>query len=182
MPSMGKCRGIRKKKKGVRFTVNTALGLLLSRLQGKQTISPFFEQCRCKFAPFSVWQRLRVGWKHLNADVACARGLMRANPIGNGSYITPGDDGINQSIAAAVGYVRVIKPKAPQIIHIIGQREIPGGVRSRDLSRFGCIGFKYDGLFYRQKPIAAQNLAAARGVFGRNEIRMSAVGSLGRQP
>jgi hypothetical protein len=55
-------------------------------------------------------------------------------------------------------------------------------MRSRDLSRFDCIGFKYDGLFYRQKPIASQNLAGARGVFGRDEIRMSTVGSLGRQP
>src|SRR5688572_16881461 len=107
---------------------------------------------------------------------------MRANPIGNGSYITPGDDGINQSIAAAVGYVRVIKPKAAQIIHIIGQREIPGGVRSRDLSRFGCIGFKYDGLLYCQNPVAAQNLTSTRAVFRRDEVRMSAAGSLGGQP
>jgi hypothetical protein len=107
---------------------------------------------------------------------------MRANPIGNGSYITPGNDGINQAIAAAVDYVGVMKSEPAQIIHVIGQREIPGSVRSRDLSRFGCIGFKYDGLLYCQNPIAAQNLTGARGVFGRDEIRMSAVGSLGRQP
>lgn len=150
--------------------------------QTSQTISPISQQCRCEFAPFSIRQRLRVGWKHLNADLACARGLMGANPIGNGSYITPGDDGINQSIAAAVGYVRVIKSEAAQIIYIIGQREIPGGVRSRDLSRSSCIGFKYDGLLYCQNPIAAQNLTGTRGVFRRNEIRMSAVGSLGGQP
>jgi hypothetical protein len=80
---------------------------------------------------------------------------MRANSIDNGSKITPGDDRVNQPITATVGQVRVSKSETAQIIHVVGQREVSGGVRSRDLSRLGCIGFKYDGLFYGQNPIAA---------------------------
>lgn len=71
-------------------------------IKGSQPISLFYQQCRCEFAPFSKWKRLRVRRKHLHADMAGARGLMRANPIGDGSKITPGNDRVNQPVAAAL--------------------------------------------------------------------------------
>jgi hypothetical protein len=62
---------------------------------------------------------------------------MRANPIDNSSHITPGNDGVDQPVTATIREVRVTESEAAQVIHIVRQREIPGGVRSRDLSRFG---------------------------------------------
>ena len=80
---------------------------------------------------------------------------MRANPIDNSIHITPGDDGVHQAVTASAHEVLITEPEPPQIIHIVGQREISGGMHSRDLSRFGRIGFKHDGLLDRQKSIAA---------------------------
>ena len=91
----------------------------------------------------------------MNADVVRARGLMRANPIDNSIHITPGDDGVHQAVTARAHEVLVTEPEPPQIIHIVGQSKIPGGMRSRDFSRFGRNGFKYDGLLDSQEPIAA---------------------------
>ena len=110
--------------------------------------------------------------------MVCARGLMRANPIDNSIHIAPGDDGVHQPVAAAARQVLITETEPPQIIHIVGQREISGSMRSRDLSRFGRIGFKYDGLLDRQKSIRCLRSAGARSVFRRDEIRMRAVGSL----
>ena len=49
----------------------------------------------CNFAPLRHWERLRVPWQHLNADVVGARGLMGPNSIRNSRQITPGDDGVH---------------------------------------------------------------------------------------
>ena len=43
-------------------------------------------------------------------------------------------------------------------------------MRPRDLSCFGRIGFKYDGLLDGQEFIAAQNLTRTRRVLRRHEI------------
>jgi len=80
---------------------------------------------------------------------------MRANPIDNGSHITPCDDGVHQSVAAGAHEVLITEADTAEVVHIIGQREIPGSMYSRDLSRFGWIGFKYDGLLHSQESIAA---------------------------
>ena len=83
------------------------------------------------------------------------RGLMGANPIDNGGSIAPGDDGVHQFITAAIDEVLVSEAEAAQVIHVVGQLEIPGGMRPRDLSRFGRISFEYDGLLDGQKYIPA---------------------------
>ena len=84
-----------------------------------------------------------------------ACGLMGANPIEDSIHITPGDDGVHEPVTARAHEVLVTESEPPQIIHIVGQREIPGGMHTRDLSRFGRIGFKHDGLLHSQKSIAA---------------------------
>ena len=96
-----------------------------------------------------------VRWEDLEADVVRACGLMRANPIGNSIHVAPGDDGVHQPVTAGAHEVVVTEPEPPQVIHIVGQREIPGGMHSRDLSCLGGIGFKHDGLLDRQESIAA---------------------------
>jgi hypothetical protein len=62
---------------------------------------------------------------------------MCANPIDDSSHVTPGDDGVNQPLTATVREVGVTESEAAQVVYIIRQREIPGGVDSRDLS---CLG------------------------------------------
>ena len=74
-------RKAKREKSG--FTLNPHFDLLLSPAQTRRTISPFGQQRRCEFAPLPQWQRLGVRGKHLNANVASARGPMRVNPIGN---------------------------------------------------------------------------------------------------
>jgi hypothetical protein len=49
-------------------------------------------------------------------------GLMMANPIDDGAYITPGNDGVHQPVAAAAREVLIAEAKPPQIIHVVGQR------------------------------------------------------------
>jgi hypothetical protein len=66
------------------------------------SISLGLQECGCNFAPLKHWERLRVRWQHLNADVVRARGLMRANSIGNSSHITPCDDRVHQPVTATV--------------------------------------------------------------------------------
>ena len=45
---------------------------------------------------------MRVGSQHLNADMIGAGGLMLAYALSNSVEVTPGDDRVDQAIAAAV--------------------------------------------------------------------------------
>ena len=127
-------------------------------------------QSRCNLPPLCHWESPRVRWQHLNTNVVGARGLMGANAIDNGGRITPGDDGVYQLITAAIEEVLVSEAETAQVIHVIWQFEIRERMRPRDLSCFGRIGFKYDGLLDGQEFIAAQNLPRTRRVLRRHEI------------
>src|SRR5262245_49442641 len=105
---------------------------------------------------------------------------MSANSIDNSGHITPGDDGVHQPVGATVRKVFITEAETAEVIHIVGQGEVSGGMHSRDLSRFACIGFDYHRLLDRQESIFTQDLTGARGMFRRDEIRMRPTGSLRR--
>src|SRR5215471_6831252 len=66
-------------------------------------------QQRSELPPFRLRQDVRVCSQHLNADMICAGGVMLANSASNGVEVAPGDDRVDQAIAAAVPEIVFIK-------------------------------------------------------------------------
>ena len=48
-----------------------------------------------------------------------------------------------------------LKPSSAQVAHIVRQREIQSHVRTRDLARFGRVGFQHNRLLNRQESVTA---------------------------
>jgi hypothetical protein len=104
------------------------------------------QECRGDLPPLRYWQRARFRRQRLNTNVIGARGLMSADALDNSRQISPCDDGVDQFIAAAAGKVLVTEAETAQVVHV---------VRPCDLSRFGTLGFKHDGLLDCEEFITA---------------------------
>jgi hypothetical protein len=118
-------------------------------------LGTIIQQPRRQLAPFSPWQRAAVRRQRLQANMVGASGVMRANPRHDGAYITPNDNGVYQPVTAAIYEIFIGKAESAQVGYVIGQVEIHGHIRTRDLSCFDGIGFKYNGLLNRQQPVRA---------------------------
>ena len=80
---------------------------------------------------------------------------MSADALDNSRQISPCDDGVYQFITAAAGKVLVTETETAQVVHVVGQLEIRRRVRPCDLSRFGTLGFKHNGLLHCEEFITA---------------------------
>ena len=118
-------------------------------------LGTIIQQPRRQLAPFLLRQRAAVRCQRLQANVVGARGVMRANPRHDGAYITPDDNGVYQPVTAAICEIFIGKAESAQVGYLIGQVEIHGHIRTRDLSCFHGIGLKHDGLLNRQQPVRA---------------------------
>ena len=81
--------------------------------------------------------------------------LMGANPIDRSSYFSASDNRIDQPVTPAVGEVIIAEAESAQVAHIVRQREIQSHVRTRDLARFGRVGFQHNRLLNRQESVTA---------------------------
>jgi hypothetical protein len=82
-------------------------------------------------------------------------GLMGAHPIDRGTYISASDNRVDQAVTPAVGEVIIAEAESAQVAHIVRQCEIQRHVRTRDLARFGPVGFQHNRLLDRQESITA---------------------------
>src|SRR5580658_3365062 len=113
------------------------------------------EQCRRELTPFAQGQGFGRRSEYLNTDVVGAGRLVRANSIANRVQIAPGDDGVDEPVASAVREVAFVKAEPQKIVGVVGQREIEGEKRTRDLPRPGGIGFEHNCLLGTQVTVWA---------------------------
>ena len=103
------------------------------------------------------------------------------DPGRDGVLIAPGDEGIDEPVAATSREVVVAETKAPQIVGVVGQSQVVGEVSSAECSGHVRIGGQGHGLLRQDQARRSDRLAGQRGVRGRHVVRMGASGAGARQ-
>jgi hypothetical protein len=107
--------------------------------------------------------------------VVGARVVVCAHPRRDGVRVAPGDQRIDEPVAAAVGKVVVAESVLAPVLRVVREPQVGGQVLARNRPRAGRFGFEDEPLLRREHRSGAQDLAGAGGVRRRDEIRMRAV-------
>ena len=73
----------------------------------------------------------RLG-EHLDADVVGARGVVLGDALGDLPRLTPGDERVDQALAAAVGNVVVGEAEPQQVVDVVRRVQVAVGGGARD--------------------------------------------------
>src|SRR5690606_13251678 len=82
------------------------------------------EQRRGQLPPLLERQGADVGVEHLDAHVVGARLPVLGHPGRDRVDVAPGDQRVDERVAAAVGQVVVPPPEPAQVAHVVGQRQV----------------------------------------------------------
>ncbi len=116
----------------------------------------------------------RVRGQHLQADVVGSGGVVCRHSRPDHLDIAPGDNRIDQPIAAAVGEILFGEAGRDQVSTVVRQADVNCHMRACDASRCLRIGFEKHRLFGREQAILSEDLACPGRVFGRDEVGMRA--------
>src|SRR5579871_6285278 len=100
-----------------------------------RTLDPRLKQRLRKIPPFGQRQWLRVRREDLNANVVGARGVMFANAVPDHVEVAPGDDRVDQPVAAVLD-IGFAEPQPEKVVDIVRRLQIELEEFAADLPRF----------------------------------------------
>src|SRR4029453_13363264 len=118
----------------------------------------------------------------LDADVRGARIAMFADTPHEVLHVAPGDERVDQPIAAAVREVVFAEAAAPHAPLVVRGPEVEGARLARHAPRLRRLALEEDLLLDAEPGPGPEDLVRSRGVLGRHQIRMRAGGAPGGKP
>ena len=124
---------------------------------------------------------LEAAAAELDADVVGASVEVLARSLGDGGRVAPGDDRIDEAIAALAGQVVVARSPAGAGCRRSSAVRGSDGEGAGDAPRLGRVGLQDGRHLDRQAGLRAEDRARHGGVLDGHEVGMGAVRPLGRQ-
>ncbi len=97
------------------------------------------------------------------------------------SVSPPGDDRVDQPVAAVTRQVGVGPAQAAQVVRVVGERQVALGEGPPDPAPLGGVRRQHGGLLDGEERLGTEVLPREGGVLGRDEVGVRAVGPLGGQ-
>src|SRR5215211_4692294 len=123
--------------------------------------------------------RLRV--EYLDTDVICSCIQVFVYTLDHDFHVTPRDECINEPITALPQEVVVGEAEAAPVVGVVRQVEVPGDVSPTDRPGLVRVCLQHHRLFRQEPAVGAESGAGPCRVLRCDEVRMSALGSLGCQ-
>ena len=101
---------------------------------------------RCQGSPLGEGVTHPIGGEHLDADVVGSGVAVGLDALADRGIVAPGDEGVDETVAAAVGEIVVGEPDALPVVRVVGEAEVRRQVQTRNGAGSFGVRVEDDGL------------------------------------